>query len=351
MKMTSNVVNLSIDMHPWQEAFEAFKAVLEEIPICASYKNTTFEPTGKALITGGTGSLGQALLKRAEEEGWDVEFTILSRDESKQAETRKLYPQHHYILGDVAKWRDVQRAVYDQDYVFHFAAYKRVPSAQNNVAATIETNVIGSQNIVDASIQAGVKQVVASSTDKATNPANSYGASKYLMESIFQNGNRQKTATTFHLARYGNVICSNASVIPLFVKQTKLGGPLTVTHKEMTRFWITLDDAIDLILTAMVHEPGTIIVPQAGAKSVFDIAKLVGGDLPIKEIGIRPGEKIHEAMVSEAESFYTEGFDDYFVIYPPTSGEIICETPWEYTSEYADEIPNTLLKHWIEEYS
>lgn len=271
----------------------------------------------RLLVTGGTGSLGKALLLRAQEEGWNCDFVIFSRDETKQSQVKALYPQHTYILGDVAKYRDVKRAMQDVDVVFHFAAYKQVPAAQNNVPATIETNIMGSQNIVDIAIEEGVQQVVASSTDKACQPVNLYGASKAVMEALFQYGNKFGK-TTFHLARYGNVVASNASVIPLFKKQALQGGPLTVTHREMTRFWITLDEAIDLILLALSKEPGVIVVPKAPAMSVFELAKAIGKDLPIKDIGIRPGEKIHEAMLSEAESFHTTEDDRHFFIFPPT---------------------------------
>lgn len=286
----------------------------------------------RILVTGGTGSLGKALMLRAQEESWDCEFVIFSRDETKQSQLKALYPHHTYVLGDVAKYRDIKRAMQDVNIVFHFAAYKQIPAAQNNVPATIETNIIGSQNIVDVAIEENVERVVASSTDKAMLPANLYGASKSVMEALFQHGNKFGK-TTFHLARYGNVISSNASVIPLFKKQAQAGGPLTITDKRMTRFWITLDEAIDLILLALKQDPGVIVVPKAPAMSVFDLAKAVGGDLPIQEIGIRPGEKLHEGMVSEPESFHTTEDEQHFFIYPPTTAKVHHNTPFEYTSD------------------
>lgn len=285
----------------------------------------------RILITGGTGSLGRALLKRFSSRP-DTNIVIFSRDEAKQSQVRSQYPQHTYILGDVAKIRDLERAMHGVDIVFHFAAYKQVPSAQNNVAATIETNVIGSQNVVDAAISAGVKKVVASSTDKACAPVNAYGASKSLMESIFQNGNRYD-GTTFHLARYGNVISSTGSVIPLFRRQASQGGPLTVTDERMTRFWITLDRAVELVLRALKQPPGVIVVPKAPAMSVWNLAAALGPECPITVTGIRPGEKIHEAMVSESESFHTTEDYDHYYIYPPTSGKEFTKTPFSYTSE------------------
>lgn len=303
----------------------------------------------KVLITGGTGSLGKALLRRMSYND-NIEVVIFSRDETKQGQVRSQYPQHTFILGDVAKYRDVQRAMQDIDVVFHLAAYKQVPSAQNNVAATVETNIIGSQNVVDAAIEAGVKKVVASSTDKACAPVNAYGASKSIMESLFQNGNKFNK-TSFHLARYGNVVCSNASVIPLFQRQAAAGGPLTVTHKDMTRFWITLDMAVSLLLQALKSPPGTIVVPKAGMLSITDVARLIGPGLDIKEVGIRPGEKIHEAMVNEAESFYTENMGRYYLIHPPTCGKVYSETPFSYTSDRAPRISDNKFLRMVEQAS
>ena len=174
----------------------------------------------RILITGATGSLGTTLIRRIEEQKWNCQITVFSRDETRQSKLKSQYPQHRYILGDVSKLSDGRRAFRDIDIVFHFAAYKQVPSSQNNVTATMETNIIGSQNVVDAAIDMGIKQVVASSTDKSCKSVNFYGVSKAAMESLFQHGNLFGH-TTFHLARYGNVVGSNASVIPLFEQQKK----------------------------------------------------------------------------------------------------------------------------------
>lgn len=300
----------------------------------------------RILITGGTGSLGRALLKRLASLGITSGVTILSRDETKQGSLRSKYPDHKYILGDVAKFRDVKRAFRDIDLVFHFAAYKQVPSAQNNVPATIETNILGSLNVVDAALECGVKQVVASSTDKACAPVNAYGASKYLMECIFQDANKHD-ATTFHLARYGNVVGSNASVIPLFFRLQEQGKPVTVTVPEMTRFWITLDTAVDLVFRALNCAPGAIVVPKAKAMSMRRLATMFSSN--VKVIGIRPGEKVHEAMVSEAESFHTVTGDDYFYIYPPYSGALHDE-PFSYTSDTCEQLTEMEMQEMIDEY-
>jgi FlaA1/EpsC-like NDP-sugar epimerase len=295
------------------------------------------------LITGGTGSLGHALVQRLYE---TCNITIFSRDETKQGKMKNIYPNCTYMLGDVSKLSDLELALRDIDTVFHFAAYKQVPSAQNNALSTVETNVIGSINVARASIMAGVKQVVASSTDKACQSVNLYGMSKAVMEAVYQDMNKYG-GTTFHLTRYGNVVSSNASVVPLFQKQAAAGGPLTVTHKDMTRFWLHIQTAVDLILHALDVSPGIIVVPKAKALPIVDVATLIGGvDLGIKEIGIRPGEKIHEAMVSEAESFHTEyndtdnisGLTGLFYIHPPKSSYRNSTAPFSYTSDTCERL-------------
>lgn len=304
----------------------------------------------RILITGGTGSLGKALLRRLKVTHPEAEVTVFSRDETKQSTLRAQYPEHRFIIGDVAKLRDLQRAVTDIDTIFHLAALKQVPSAENNVPATIETNVLGSLNVVDAAIQAGVQHVVASSTDKATENINAYGASKALMEDLFQHANRYGR-TKFHLTRYGNVVCSNASVIPLFMRQRRQGGPLTITDKRMTRFWLSIDQAVDLLFKSLESEPGVIVVPRAPAMSMLALANIFGKDgIEIKEIGIRPGEKLHESMVSEAESFHTLFDQDHFYIHPSTSGIKNDHAPFSYTSDTAPLLGTDELLKMVESY-
>lgn len=287
---------------------------------------------GRVLITGGTGSLGRAVLARALRESWPAQFIIFSRDETKQNILRQKYPQHEFVLGDVCRYTDLRRAMRGADVVLHFAAYKQIPMAQNNVGATILVNVVGSQNVVDAAIDMGVKQVVATSTDKAMSPENAYGCSKKLMEYIFQDANKYG-ATTFHLARYGNVLMSNQSVGILFEQQAKTGGPLTITDRRMTRFFLSLDQAIDLILLALKTDPGKIVVPKAPSTNIFQLANVIGKGLPIIETGIRSGEKLHEGMVSESESFYVEEDDTHFFIHPPTEDYRNPKAPFSYTSD------------------
>lgn len=306
----------------------------------------------KILITGGTGSLGKALLRRLATCYPDAEVTIFSRDETKQSILRNKYPHYRYILGDVSDKDDLQRALYaDIDTVFHLAAYKQVPSAENNVPATFKTNVLGSIRVINAAIRAGVARVVASSTDKACMNVNAYGASKALMEDAFQNANTYNTKTSFHLTRYGNVVSSSASVIPLFKKQRKAGGPITITDKRMTRFWLSIEQAVDLLFHALEQEPGVIVVPRAPALGMLTLAQVFAeGGLEIREIGIRPGEKLHESMVSEAESFHTTFDAEHYYIHPSTSSVRNELAPFSYNSDTAPLLDIQQLLKMVEEY-
>lgn len=285
----------------------------------------------KVLITGGTGSLGRATLHRARQENWNSEFVIYSRSEEKQSKLRLQFPNAHYILGDIRDQEHLQLALRDVDVVLHYAAYKQIPAAQVNVDEVVKTNVIGSKNVALAALNAGVERVVAASTDKACSPVTAYGYSKALMESLFQEYNTWGD-TIFTLARYGNVVCSAASVIPLFLKQKAAGGPLTITDARMTRFWISLSYAVDLILEALQQPAGYVVVPKAPAMKVIDIAKAMGEGLPIKTIGMRAGEKIHEAMVNLSESSRTLMDNEFFYI-PPPDYPVVHNELWEYTSD------------------
>src|SRR5512139_1431218 len=227
--------------------------------------------TGSVLITGGTGSLAKALLARAKRESWDCSFTIFSRDETKQNILKHKYPEHLFILGDIARYNDLKRAMRGVDIVLHLAAYKQIPMVQNNFSASIQVNVVGSQNVVDAAIDVGVKQVVTSSTDKAMSPENLYGCVKKITEYLFQDANKYG-ATTFHITRYGNVLMSNQSVGILFKEQAKAGGPLTITDSRMSRFFLTFDQAIDLLLKALSTAPGHIVVPKAPSTYIKQLA-------------------------------------------------------------------------------
>lgn len=285
----------------------------------------------RVLITGGTGSLAKATLARARREKWDTEFIIFSRDETKQTNLKKIYPEYNFILGDICRYNDLKRAMRGVDIVLHYAAYKQIPSVQNNINATIQVNVLGSQNVVDAAIDAGVKQVVTSSSDKAMSPENAYGCVKKITEYVFQDANKYN-ATTFHITRYGNVLMSNQSVGILFKEQAKAGGPLTITDRRMTRFFLSLDQAVDLIIKSLNSTPGVIVVPKAPSSYIYQLAEVIGKGLPVIETQIRAGEKLNEGMVSESESFYAEQDDTHFYIHPPTDDYRNTSAPFSYMS-------------------
>ena len=298
--------------------------------------------SGKVLVTGGTGSLGRALLTRAEKENWNCEFFIFNRDESKQAKVKAQFPKHKYYLGDIAKYPDISSVVRGirPDIIAHFAALKRIPTSMEQGMPTVETNIIGSMNVIEAALEYGVAKVVATSTDKACwLGINLYGASKNVMEHLFKDANKWEK-TQFHLTRYGNILASTGSVYPFFRSQVKRGGPVTVTMGEATRFWLDLNEGLDLVLLALAQEPGVIVIPKAGAMSMEDFAKCVIGDLDIKiqTIGLRSGEKIHEHMISLEESMYCTQNEKYFFFYPYIYG-IQNEDLFSYSSDN----PN----HWL----
>ncbi len=316
---------------------------------------------GNVFLTGGTGSLGQALVARAEKEGWDCRFTVYSRDEVKQGEMKALYPQHRYVLGDVRDLDWLAIALRGHDLVIHAAAYKQVPAAEVNVGEAVETNVVGSRNVARAAVEAGVPRVLGISTDKACAPVNAYGESKALMEKLFAgaclwNGGRTK----FTCVRYGNVLGSRGSVVPLFRRQIAAGGPITFTDANMTRFWLTLNDAIDLILAGLAEEEsGTVLIPKCGASSMQVLADAVlwavtpyphaPGTVPVREIGIRPGEKLHEQLVNAAESMHTDDIGEHYRIYPAYAGHRgNLPAGFEYRSDTARQLTIESLRRMLE---
>ncbi len=257
--------------------------------------------SGKTVITGGSGSLGTALIQRGFNEGWDWEPTVFSRDEVKQAVLREKFPGTKFVLGDVQDAAALARAFRGKDTVIHAGALKRVPEAEKMPEAYIRANALGSLNVVNEAIAAGVHRVLGISTDKACAPTGVYGSTKLLMERAFQ------AATTpwgprFTLVRYGNVLASRGSVIPLFRQQAAAGGPITLTDPEMTRFWITMDDALDLIDHGLKISPGRILVPRGKASSMRVLAAAIAPGVPTTTVGGRGGERQHEQLVNELEA-------------------------------------------------
>lgn len=276
------------------------------------------------LITGGTGSFGTAFVKRILGEWPDVErLVIYSRDEQKQFEmaqtfSQKEYPMLRYFIGDVRDYNRLKRALNGIDYVIHAAAMKHVHIAEYNPDECVKTNIGGAENLVRACLSNGVKKVVALSTDKAAAPINLYGATKLVSDKLFiaANNIRGKNPITFSVVRYGNVMGSNGSVIPFFIKKRK-EGILPITNEKMTRFTITLEDGVEMVMHALEHAwGGELFVPKIPSYKIMDVAEAIGPECEKKIVGLRPGEKIHEEMITSSDSFYTYDHGDYFTILP-----------------------------------
>jgi len=272
------------------------------------------------LLTGGTGSFGKHFCKVMIEKYHPKVIRVYSRDELKQHEMRQKFGEEYvrYFIGDVRDPDRLRRAMEGVDIVVHAAALKQVPSCEYNPFEAVKTNIHGAQNVIDAAIDTGVKKVIALSTDKAVNPVNLYGATKLCAEKIFVQGNSYSgpRGTRFGCVRYGNVIGSRGSVIPLFREQKKT-GKITITDERMTRFWLTLDQAVELVINALCHmQGGEIFVPRIPSMKVMDLAKAIARDCDIEVIGIRPGEKIHEALITEEDGRNTVAYNGMYVIMP-----------------------------------
>lgn len=272
------------------------------------------------LLTGGTGSFGKHFCKTMIEKYHPKIIRVYSRDELKQHEMRQVFGEDiiRYFIGDVRDADRMKRAMEGADIVVHAAALKQVPSCEYNPFEAVKTNIHGAENIIDAAIDVGVKKVVALSTDKAVNPANLYGATKLCAEKIFIQGNAYSgpRGTRFSCVRYGNVIGSRGSVIPLFREQKKT-GKITITDGRMTRFWITLDQAVELVVTALRHaQGGEIFVPKIPSMKVIDLAEAIASECEIEIIGIRPGEKLHESLITEEEGRNTISYNGMYIILP-----------------------------------
>jgi len=269
------------------------------------------------LITGGTGSFGKAATEMILAQK-PKKLIIFSRDELKQFEMSKDYPEVVFFVGDVRDKDRLYRAFTDVDLVIHAAALKQIPSCEYNPFEAIKTNVLGAQNVIEAAIDRGVKKVVALSTDKAANPINLYGATKLCSDKLFVAGNAYSggKGTRFAVVRYGNVVGSRGSVIPFF-KSIRQTGRIPITDERMTRFWITLEGAVQLVFTAFDKmQGGEIFVPKIPSMKITDLAEAVAPDCEIDIIGIRPGEKLHELMIPEDDARRTLDMGDYYIIQP-----------------------------------
>lgn len=284
---------------------------------------TSFLSGKVLLITGGTGSFGNAVLRRFLNSDLS-EIRIFSRDEKKQDDMRKNYnnPKLKFYIGDVRDYQSVLNVVRGSDFIYHAAALKQVPSCEFHPLEALKTNVLGTENVLEAAVNSGVKRVVVLSTDKAVYPINAMGISKAMMEKVAVAKSRSCNNTVINVTRYGNVMSSRGSVIPLFTAQIRTGQPITITDPNMTRFMMTLDDAVDLVLFAFEHgQPGEIFVQKAPAATIQILAQSLTGLLgapnyPINIIGTRHGEKLFESLLSREEMVAAQDLGAYYRVPP-----------------------------------
>lgn len=274
------------------------------------------------LVTGGTGSFGKAFIRFALDNLDPKRIVVFSRDELKQYEARLLFNNDErlrWFIGDIRDQHRLMRAMHNIDYVVHAAALKQVDTAEYNPFEYVQTNIIGSQNVVEAAIDTGVKKVVALSTDKASSPLNLYGATKLAADKLFQSANHYAAGyeTRFSVVRYGNVMGSRGSVVPFFKKLAAEGQSLPITDTRMTRFWITLPQAVQFVVDSFdLMVGGELYVPRIPSMRITDLVEAVAPGSPTHEIGVRPGEKLHEEMISEDDSRRTLLLDNRFVVLP-----------------------------------
>jgi UDP-N-acetylglucosamine 4,6-dehydratase/5-epimerase len=290
------------------------------------------------LVTGGTGSFGKAFIQYALDNFDPRRIVIYSRDELKQYEARQLFaddPRLRWFIGDIRDQDRLRRAMHEVDYVVHAAALKQVDTAEYNPFEYVKTNVVGSQNVVEAAIDAGVKKVVALSTDKASSPLNLYGATKLAADKLFQSANHYAASyeTRFSVVRYGNVMGSRGSVIPFFRKLAAEGKPMPVTDSRMTRFWITLPQAVAFVVDSFDQmQGGELYVPRIPSMKILDLVEAIAPGAETYEIGIRPGEKLHEEMISLDDARRTLRLGDRYVVLPTIAN-------WGFTPPEGEALP------------
>lgn len=270
------------------------------------------------LVTGGTGSFGKAMIAKMLLNKKINQINVYSRDELKQYELQNNFQDSrvNFILGDIRDYERLKQATQNVHVIIHAAAMKQIVAAERNPTEAIRTNVFGAENVIRAAHSAGVERVIALSTDKAASPINLYGATKLCSDKLFVNANLQESnsQTKFSVVRYGNVVGSRGSVIPLFLQQLKKPY-FTITHPDMTRFWITLSKGVDFVQDCFKHmQGGELFVPKIPSFKVVDVAKVIDSKKEFKFIGIRSGEKMHETMITEDDSFNTYDYENYYVI-------------------------------------
>jgi UDP-N-acetylglucosamine 4,6-dehydratase/5-epimerase len=295
----------------------------------------------KILITGGAGTLGKEIIRRAHEKKSGSQITILSRDVFKHHAVKRVYPYVQSIVGDIGDAVTVYNAMAGKDIVIHAAATKVIPDSEWNSFDTIEVNVMGSLNVLQAAAYHSTPQVIGISTDKACHPANAYGSTKHLMEKLFQEFSRYGYPTRFGLVRYGNVLESNGSVIEAWKRLLSAGHPIRITDPSMTRFWISPKQAVQIILDSIEGNvpSGRVLIPKMKSLSVGKLAEYtLDGGYESETIPLRPGEKLHETLLTVEECDYAEQTDDYFVLRPMTEGMVDEPVFAPYTSDTSPEL-------------
>lgn len=308
--------------------------------------------TANIFITGGAGTLGRAIARRRKQEGWTGRFTVYSRDEHKHAYMRRLFPDVNYVQGDIRNLETLKLAMVGHDVVIHAGACKVIPVSEFQSIDTIDINVYGSQNVCIAARETKVVHVLGISTDKACHPANAYGASKYLMEKVFQEYARSEDVTQYHLVRYGNVLESTGSVVEMWKTALYNAEPIRITDPEMTRFWLSPSQAVDYVINSLDVYNGQIYIPKMPALSIGKLLEYTLGDqkYEIARVPLRPGEKLHETLLTIEEGSYVayieNGTDAY--ILNPSTGEKASPFP-PYSSYIARELTEEELGELLDD--
>lgn len=291
--------------------------------------------TGNVLITG-SGFLARGIVRRATLENWDCEITILSRDVTKHHHMQIEFPKCRYIVGDICDLNGLSKAFVGHDLVIHAAAMKHIPEGELNVRETMRVNVTGSDNVARAAIEARVSKVIGISTDKVCHAVNVYGASKFLMERLFQEYDRMNL-THFSLCRYGNVLSSTGSVLNVWAEMLKRDGYVTATDPDMSRFWLTVNDAVDLILKSLDEPHGTITIPKCKSLDMRTFAHYTMPDAEFRYTGLRPGEKRYEELLTKEEASRTISTHRHFRLYPVTQKDFVKTVRTEFENGYTSD--------------
>lgn len=299
-------------------------------------------------VTGGAGTLGRAIAERRKKEGWTGKMTVYSTDNFKHEKMKRMYPDVNFVQGDIRNPETLYNAMVGHDIVLHLAAVKVIPTSEWQSIDTIDVNINGSINVCVQAMNAGIKHVLGISTDKTCHPANAYGATKYLMEKIFQEYSRIESETSFHLVKYGNVLESTGSVLEVWKNAVAEGKPILVTDPEMTRFWISPQQAVTLVIDALKLESGMVLIPKAKSLSIGKLAEYtLDEDYEIQRVPLRPGEKLHETLLTTEECNYAVESENYFFLHPTTAQMVENPISEPYSSDIAPELTHEELEELL----